>query len=217
MYARDTVYTYVQCIHVYMIYVYMFCSVHYIQCTYVYSQTFCFFSYYWRTQAWQVTDLERQLVLQHLTDTGVQGCTLAERRRKVPASAIGAPIHVSSFPNCISNSPNTNHHKDKLNNDNSKHHGDVINKHTTSNNSCLDKLDEATQESREFDLGVASGSGLQVIEDAAQQQASLWQGGQVGLFLVLCVNSMQFLLVLVFTVSMFCFNLLIHNSWGSTL
>ena len=148
---------------------------------------------------------------------GVQGCTLAERRRKVPASAIGAPIHVSSFPNCISNSPNTNHHKDELNNDNSKHHGDVINKHTTSNNSCLDKLDKATQESREFDLGVASGSGLQDIEDAAQQQASLWQGGQVGLFLVLCVNSMQFLLVLVFTVSMFCFNLLIHNSWGSTL
>jgi len=148
---------------------------------------------------------------------GVQGCALAERKRQVPASAIGASIRVPFSSACMRNGPNTNKYIDKLNANNSKHNADGINKHATRHDFPLDKVDKATQESREFALSEDAGAGLQVGEDAAQQQSSPWQGGQVSLSLILCVNVMQCLLAVVFTVSMFYLNLSVHDSLGSIL
>ena len=137
-------------------------------------------------------------MLHHLTSLGVQGCALAGRQRKVPASAIGAPIHLATpprapfFSNCMCNSPAANLCNNMLNTNNSKHHADVINKHAASNDYSLDGVDNAALESTAFAVGEVPGPRLQTVENASQQQASPWQGGQVSFSLVLCVNSMQF-------------------------
>ena len=137
-------------------------------------------------------------MLHHLTSLGVQGCALAGRQRKLPASAIGAPVHLATppgvpfFSNCMRNSPGANLCNNVLNTNNSKHYVDVINKYAASNDYSSDGVDNAALESRAFAVCDTPGPRLQVGENAVQQQASQWQGGQVGLSLVLCVDSMQF-------------------------
>jgi len=112
---------------------------------------------------------------------GARGSALAERRRKVPTSAMGAPIHEAAIPGASFSSNNyTDYCCNKTLNDNkSNHHADVIYMYAASHDSCLDKRDKAPPESTALSL-----SG----KDQVQRQSSPWQGGQVGLILVLRVD-----------------------------
>jgi len=124
---------------------------------------------------------------------GARGSALAERRRKVPTSAIGAPIHEAEIPRASFSNNYTDYCcNNMLNADKSKHHADVIDMYAASHGSSLDKLDKAPPESTAFSLGGVPR--FQVDKDQVRRQSSPWQGGQVSLVLVLR-QDVQLLLV----------------------
>ena len=120
---------------------------------------------------------------------GVHGCALAERRRKVPTSALGVPIRKAvKLGASFSSNNHTTYYNDELNAHESKRHTDVINKYASTNDFYFDKQGKTTPESRAFVLSGVPGS--QFRQDQVQQQDSPWQGSQVSLALLLCVNIM---------------------------